>query len=200
MASGGLRAGACRPYRAADFRGDLSAGDQFVQFDTDLGSIGLLRTVYARGDDQLAFPGNALAGYREKAPAYRKDAAGKMVAMADKDVRDEKAVMRCVAMEKGEAGKPDSCTPMADLMHYNEAYPGHQIAMIAPLSDGRVKYSDGTPATIANYAADVSAFLSWTADPTLEERKRMGWQVLLYLLITSVLLFIAKKRIWANAH
>ena len=141
-----------------------------------------------------------MISYREKAPAYRKDAAGKMVAMADKDVRDEKAVMRCVAMEKGEAGKPDSCTPMADLMHYNEAYPGHQIAMIAPLSDGRVKYSDGTPATIANYAADVSAFLSWTADPTLEERKRMGWQVLLYLLITSVLLFIAKKRIWANAH
>ena len=141
-----------------------------------------------------------MTGYREKAPAYRKDASGKMTPMPDKDVRDEKAVMRCVAMEKGEAGKPDTCTPMAELMHYNEAFPGHQIAMIAPLSDGRVKYGDGTPGTVANYAADMAAFLAWTADPTLEERKKMGWQVLLYLLITSVLLFIAKKRIWAGAH
>ena len=140
-----------------------------------------------------------MTGYREKAPAYRRDGS-KLVAMADKDVRDEKAVMRCVAMDKGEAGKPDACTPMADLMHYNAAFPGHQIAMTVPLFDGKVKYSDGTPATVDNYAADIAAFLAWTADPTLEERKRLGWQVLLYLLITSVLLYIAKKRIWADLH
>ena len=141
-----------------------------------------------------------MTGYREKPPGYTKDASGRMTPVADKDVRDEKAVMRCVAMEKGEAGKPDTCTPKADLMHYNDAYPGHQIAMIAPLSDGRVTYKDGTPSTVANYAADVTAFLAWAADPTLEERKRLGWQVLLYLLVTSILLYIAKKRIWADAH
>jgi cytochrome c1 len=69
------------------------------------------------------------------------------------------------------------------------------------LQDGRVAYKDGTPATVENYAADVAAFLSWTADPTLEERKRLGWQVLVYLFVTAVLLYIAKRRIWSKiAH
>ena len=49
---------------------------------------------------------------------------------------------------------------------------------------------------MSNYAADVAAFLSWAADPSHDERKRMGWQVMLYLLVTSVLLYVAKKRIW----
>ena len=141
-----------------------------------------------------------LTGYREKAPAYVRNASGKMTPMADKDVRDEKAVLRCVAMEKGEGAKPDTCTPMADLMHFNEAFPGHQIAMAQPLRDGLVTYKDGTPSTVANYAADIAAFLAWTADPTLEERKRLGWQVLLYLIITAALLYVAKRRIWADAH
>ena len=140
-----------------------------------------------------------LTGYRDKAPAYRRD-GNKLMPMADKDVRDEKAVVRCVAMEKGEAGKPDTCAPMADLMNYNAVYPGHQIAMAQPIRDGQVAYKDGTPATMANYAADVAAFLSWTADPTLDERKHLGWQVLLYLLVTSILLYVAKKKIWADAH
>jgi ubiquinol-cytochrome c reductase cytochrome c1 subunit len=140
-----------------------------------------------------------ITGYRDDAPAYKKDGM-KLVPMAEKDIRDKKAVSRCVAVEKGEAGKPDTCQPMADLMNYNEAYPGHQIAMAQPIRDGQVKYTDGTAPTVANYAADVAAFLAWTADPTLEERKRLGWQVMLYLLITSILLFVAKKRIWADAH
>lgn len=140
-----------------------------------------------------------MTGYKDKVPAYRRD-GNKLVAMADKDVKDEKAVLRCAVMEHGEAGKPDVCTPVADLMHYNAVYPGHQIGMASPLSDGLIPYKDGTAGTVSNYAADVAAFLSWTADPTLDERKTLGWQVMLYLLITSILLFIAKKRIWSDAH
>jgi cytochrome c1 len=66
--------------------------------------------------------------------------------------------------------------------------------------DGLVKYDDGTPTTVDNYARDVVSFLTWAADPTLEERKRMGLLVMLYLVITAVLLGFAKKRIWREAH
>ena len=44
------------------------------------------------------------------------------------------------------------------------------------------------------------AFLAWAADPTLEERKRMGLLVMVYLLITAVLLGFAKRRIWRSVH
>ncbi len=86
-------------------------------------------------------------------------------------------------------------------MSYNEAFPGHQIAMIPPLSDGRVKYqSKDIPQTVDQYAKDVTAFLSWAADPRLTERKSMGWVVMLYLLVTAVLLYLAKRRLWSKLH
>ena len=66
--------------------------------------------------------------------------------------------------------------------------------------DGLVKYDDGTPSTVDNYARDVAAFLSWVADPMLQERKRLGLLVIFYLLITAVLLGFAKRRIWRDAH
>jgi cytochrome c1 len=97
---------------------------------------------------------------------------------------------------------------MSDGMNYNKYFPGHQIAMANPFAggDGQVTYLKGpdgkpvAPETVEQYARDVSAFLMWAADPNLEPRKQTGWTVLLYLLVTSVLLFIAKKRIWAAAH
>jgi len=85
-------------------------------------------------------------------------------------------------------------------MHYNEAFPGHQIAMANPFAggDGQIQYQDGTPSTVENYARDVAAFLSWAADPRLEERKRIGWMVMLYLVITAGLVYAAKRRIWSK--
>lgn len=85
-----------------------------------------------------------------------------------------------------------------DGMYYNVAFPGHQIGMPPPMSEGAVTYQDGTKGSVENYAKDVAAFLSWTADPSLDQRKRIGWQVMLYLLVTTVLLYFAKKRIWAG--
>jgi ubiquinol-cytochrome c reductase cytochrome c1 subunit len=141
-----------------------------------------------------------LVGYKENAPAYRRD-GGKLVAVEESNVRrGDKTILRCVAVEKGKDGKPDTCAPLADGMHYNSYFSGHQIGMANPLSDGQVKYGDGTPGTVANYAADVSAFLAWTADPHHDKRKSLGWQVMLYLLITSILLFVAKKRLWREVH
>ena len=44
-----------------------------------------------------------------------------------------------------------------------------------------MKYEDGTPATVEQYAKDVTAFLAWAGDPKLEERKQMGLLVMMYL-------------------
>ena len=88
----------------------------------------------------------------------------------------------------------------ADDPQWNLYYPGHKIAMPAPLQDGAVKYTDGTPATIPNYAKDVAAFLSWAAEPTMIERKNLGFRAVVFLLVLSGLLYLVKKRIWADAH
>ena len=95
-------------------------------------------------------------------------------------------------------GKEPAGMKLETGMYYNKYFPGQQIAMPEPLQDGSVKYTDGTPATVANYAKDTAAFLSWAADPKLEERKRLGMLVMLYLLITTILLYFAKRRTWAK--
>lgn len=90
---------------------------------------------------------------------------------------------------------------MSEGMTYNAAFPGHQIAMPAPLDDESVDYSDGTPATLDQHARDVSAFLMWAADPTLEQRKETGFRVMLYLIILTVLMYFVKKKVWKDvAH
>ncbi len=98
-------------------------------------------------------------------------------------------------------------TPKADVkvpdgMSYNSVFPGHLVAMPNPFAggDGLVKYDDGTPGTVENYARDITAFLAWAADPRLEERKRLGLLVMGYLLITALLLYLAKRRVWSKAH
>jgi cytochrome c1 len=89
-------------------------------------------------------------------------------------------------------------------MNYNEVFPApHLTGMPDPFvaGPGKVaKYDDGTPETIENYARDVTAFLAWAADPHLEARKRLGLLVVGYLLITAILLYFAKRRIWSRAH
>lgn len=78
---------------------------------------------------------------------------------------------------------------------------GHWIGMPAPLSDDQVTYDDGTKATVDQMAQDVSAFLAWTAEPKMEERKRLGFMVMIFLGIFALLLYLVKKKIWAGvAH
>jgi cytochrome c1 len=91
-----------------------------------------------------------------------------------------------------------------DGMLYNTVFPGNQISMPPPLSADpaapSVKYQDGTGSLEQN-ARDVTAFLSWAGDPTLNQRKRMGSMVLLYLIVTTLLLYLGKRKIWSNvAH
>jgi ubiquinol-cytochrome c reductase cytochrome c1 subunit len=82
--------------------------------------------------------------------------------------------------------------------NYNKAFPGHQIAMPQPLTDGIVDYEDGTPNTLDQEAKDVISYLSWAAEPHLVDRKKMGLWVLIYLAVIAGLLLIAKKTLWRN--
>ena len=68
------------------------------------------------------------------------------------------------------------------------------------LTDGMVAFDDGSPNKVADMAKDVSAFLAWTAEPKMEERKRIGFMSLVYLAVLSLLMYLVKKRIWADQH
>ena len=83
--------------------------------------------------------------------------------------------------------------------NWNEYFPGHKIAMPKPLSDGVVDYADGSPKTVQQYAKDVAAFLMWAAEPKLEERKRLGFRVLIFLIVYAGMLLLVKKTIWSRA-
>ena len=86
---------------------------------------------------------------------------------------------------------------IADTAYYNTAYPGHAIAMPAPLvSDGQIEYIDGTPATVEQMAKDVTYFMQWTAEPERIERQKLGVYVLLYVFLLAILLYFTKRRIW----
>jgi cytochrome c1 len=75
---------------------------------------------------------------------------------------------------------------------------GPWIGMPAPLSDGQVTFDDGAPNTVDAMSRDVSAFLMWAAEPKMEERKSMGFVVVIYLGILALLLYFVKQKIWAR--
>jgi ubiquinol-cytochrome c reductase cytochrome c1 subunit len=64
-----------------------------------------------------------------------------------------------------------------DGVYYNKYMSGHKIMMAEPLSDGAVEYADGTEASKAQMAKDITTFLVWAADPHLEARHKMGFKV-----------------------
>jgi cytochrome c1 len=143
-----------------------------------------------------------LTGYTD-VPSYVREADGHLK-LVGAEGAGGKAVEQCASVTPGEDGKPDVCNALADGMNYNAAFPGHQIAMPAVLADGAVEYPKGpdgnplVPATLDQHARDVASFLAWAADPHLNQRKATGWQALLFLLVTTVLLFLGKKRIWSR--
>ena len=105
------------------------------------------------------------------------------------------------ALLNGYAEPPQGVTVPAG-GHYNTYYPGHIIAMPKPLNDGQIEYpklengQPQAPETVAQYAKDVTAFLMWTAEPHLEQRKSLGFKVIAFLLLLAGLLYFTKKKIW----
>ena len=99
----------------------------------------------------------------------------------------------------GYSDAPSGVT-VADGMSYNTYFPGHQIAMDPPIDDEVVDYIDGTKNSREQIAKDVVTFLAWAAEPTLEVRKKMGVKVVLYLILLTIVLYLVKRRVWADIH
>lgn len=92
---------------------------------------------------------------------------------------------------------PDAKT--GEGLHYNPYFANLNLAMAPPLTgEGQVSYSDGTKATVPQMAQDVSAFLTWAAEPKLENRHRTGVAVMIFLLFFTVLTYMAYQNIWRD--
>ena len=90
----------------------------------------------------------------------------------------------------------EAANPVPDTSYFNPIFPGAAIAMAPPLSEGMVEYAEGQPeATVEQMAHDVTVFLHWAAEPKLEERKKLGFQVMIYLIIFCGIMFFAYRRI-----
>jgi cytochrome c1 len=132
------------------------------------------------------------------APAYREQ-NGKLIVVPAGQAGAN--ALRCATVDKGDKALPDTCNKLADGMSYNAAFPGHQIAMPPPMAkDNFVKYGANAGATgsLEQNAKDVASFMMWASEPHLDARKRTGVQVVLFLGITALLLWLAKRRLWAK--
>lgn len=103
------------------------------------------------------------------------------------------------ALLTGYVDPPAGVTVM-DGMHYNKYFPGHQIAMGAPLNPDQVEYADGTKATVEQMARDVSTFLQWAAEPELEQRRALGVKIIIFLTILAGLTYAVKRKVWADVE
>jgi ubiquinol-cytochrome c reductase cytochrome c1 subunit len=66
------------------------------------------------------------------------------------------------------------------------------------LNPGQVEFADGTEASVANMARDVTAFLAWAAEPELEQRRAMGVRIIIFLIILGGLTYAVKRKVWAD--
>ncbi|QIB32781.1 cytochrome c1 [Ancylobacter pratisalsi] len=104
------------------------------------------------------------------------------------------------ALLNGYKENPPEGFTLPEGAHYNEYFPGHAIKMPQPIVDGQVTYSDGTPETVDQYSRDVVAFMMWVSEPHLEARKRLGFQVMIFLIIFAGLLYFTKKKVWRSVE
>lgn len=94
---------------------------------------------------------------------------------------------------------PPAGMQIAEGTHYNPYFiAGKSLAMAKPLQDGQVTYDDGAPQTVDQYARDVSAFLMWAAEPHLEDRKRTGFRVMIFLVLFGALVYLTKRKVWSD--
>jgi cytochrome c1 len=164
-----------RPGRLADYFPKPFPNDQAARvanggaLPPDLSVIAKART-YERGFPWFLI--DAVTQYQEQGPDY------------------------IVALLNGYKDEPPQGFTLTPGTYYNTYFPGHAIGMPKPLNDGQVEYTDGTPATVDQYAKDVTAFLMWAAEPHMQDRKRLGFQVMIFLIVFAGLMYFTKKRVW----
>ena len=81
-------------------------------------------------------------------------------------------------------------------LYENTAYPGGWISMGPPLYGEDVEFADGHKNDLEHLSEDISAFLMWTAEPKLNDRKRAGLVGVLILGFLTLMLFLANKALW----
>lgn len=138
----------------------------------DMSTLAKART-YSRGFPWFIF--DAFTAYQEQGPDYIS------------------AIIRGFVQPPGGFKVPEG-------KHYNEYFPGHVIAMPPPLQDGQVTYDDGAPQTVEQYSKDIAAFLMWVSEPKLVQRHRLGFQVIIFLIVLSGLLYFTKKKVWHDTE
>jgi cytochrome c1 len=53
-------------------------------------------------------------------------------------------------------------------------------------------------AKLEQQARAVTSFLVWASDPHAQERHRLGYYVIAYLVVLTTMLYFLKQRIWAR--
>jgi ubiquinol-cytochrome c reductase cytochrome c1 subunit len=89
---------------------------------------------------------------------------------------------------------------MGQGLYFNKYFSGHQIAMPPPLHDDTVAYDDGTKATLQQEAHDVVTFLSYIANPEMEQRKKLGVKLVIFLVLLTGVVYAVKRKLWADVH
>ncbi len=166
------RAGRPADHFPSPFPNDAAAAANYGVAPPDMSTLAKART-YSRGFPWFVF--DMFTQYQEQGPDY------------------------IAALLKGYVDAPkDFKLPQG--ANYNEYFPGHIIAMPPPLQAGQVTFDDGSPQTLEQYSKDVSAFLMWASEPHMTARKRLGFQVMIFLIVLTGLLYFTKKKVWSAVH
>ena len=167
------RAGRLADHFPAPFANELVGTATYGVSPPDMSTLAKARS-YSRGFPWFIF--DAVTQYQEQGPDY------------------------IAALIGGFQDSPPKGFTLPPNGHYNEYFPGHNIAMPPPLQDGQVTYDDGSPQTVAQYSKDVAAFMMWAAEPHLDARKRIGFQVMIFLIVFAGLMYFTKKKVWSAVH
>ena len=85
------------------------------------------------------------------------------------------------------------------VLYENTAFPGGWISMPPPLMDELVEFEPAHENDLEALSTDVSAFLMWTAEPKMMERKQVGIVAVIFLIFLAVMLYLTNKKLWAKA-
>jgi ubiquinol-cytochrome c reductase cytochrome b/c1 subunit len=166
------RAGRPADHFPPPFANDLIPAATYGVAPPDMSTLAKARS-YSRGFPWFVF--DAFTQYQEQGPDY------------------------IAALLKGYVDPPKDFT-LPPGGNYNEYFPGRVIAMPPPLQAGQVTFDDGSPQTLEQYSKDVAAFLMWAAEPHLTARKRIGFQVMIFLIVLAGLMYFTKKKVWSAVH
>jgi len=87
---------------------------------------------------------------------------------------------------------------VAENMYFNPYFPGGQISMPPPLTEGAIDFDDGTEASISQMAKDVSCYLTWASNPEQDERHLMGIKALAIVVALTFPLYYYKRFLFAT--